>query len=97
MIEVPYNLMACLHRFKVDKKIPLIHRLNTKDPLWLDVDEFGEDVYQRGVRATMSGNPIEAMKDVKDQNIVLWVKDPAEHYLTSTLSSIYRLPPFDFT
>lgn len=97
LIEVPYNMMAALHRLKVDKNIPLVHRLNTKDPLWQDVDEFGEDVYQRGVRATMSGNPIEAMKDVKDQNIVLWVKDPAEQYLTSTLSSVYRLPPFDFS
>ena len=88
--------MASLHRLKVDKKIPLIHRLNTKSTIYEDVDELGEEVYQRGVRASLTGNPIEAMKDIKSQDIVLWVKDPAEQYLTSVLSSVYRLPPFDF-
>ena len=96
-IEVPYNLMACLHRLKVDKNIPLIHRHNLKSTIYEDVDELGEEVYQRGVRSILTGNPIDAMKDVKGQDIVLWVKDPAEQYLTSVLSSVYRLPPFDFS
>jgi hypothetical protein len=58
-------LMASLHRLKVDKNIPLIHRLNTKSTMYEDVDELGEEVYQRGVRAILTGNPIEAMKDAK--------------------------------
>jgi hypothetical protein len=64
--------------------------------MFRDVDELGEAIYQRGVRAVLSDNLKDAYADVKGQKIVLKEK-AAEQYLTSVVSSVYRLPPFDFT
>ena len=64
--------------------------------MYRDVDELGDAVYQRGIRAVLSDNIKDAYVDVVSQNIVLQEK-AADHYLTSVLSSVYRLPPFDFT
>ena len=64
-IEVPYNLMAALQRLKVEQKIDYMHRVVTKNKMMEDVDELGEDVYQRGVKSTMSGDPKVAFEDIK--------------------------------
>lgn len=95
-IEIPYNLMACLHTLKLKQKIEWIAEFDVKNKMYNDVDELGEAIYQRGVRATLSDNVKEAYTDVKSQNIELQEK-AADHYLTGVLSSVYRLPPFDFT
>ena len=94
-IEVPYNLMASLHTLKNTQDIDFISRIDLMNKMFVDVDELGENIYQRGVRAVMSTEAKDAFVDVKGQNIELQ-QQAADHYLTSVLSTVYRLPPFDF-
>ena len=95
-IELPYNYMACLHELKKKQNIDWIAEFDVKNKMFQDVDELGENIYQRGVRAIMSDNVKVSYTDVISQNIDLQEKE-AEQYLTSVISSVYRLPPFDFT
>jgi hypothetical protein len=64
--------------------------------MFRDVDELGEAIYQRGVRAVFSDNLKDAYADVISQKIELQ-GSLADQYLSSVVSSVYRLPPFDFS
>lgn len=64
-IEVPYNLMASLHTLKNTQDIDFISRIDLMNKMFVDVDELGENIYQRGVRAVMSTEAKDAFVDVK--------------------------------
>jgi hypothetical protein len=96
IMEIPYNKMACFHFLKLKKGIDFISGVDPKNQILGDVDELGEAVYQRGVRAQMSEKASEAYADAKSQEIAI-KEGKADTYLVSVLSSVYRLPPFDYS
>jgi hypothetical protein len=91
-MEIPYNMLAAMYKLKLDQKIPLIHRADTKNKLFKDVDELGDDIQLRGVFAAIGKD---AYKGIKALEIDL-AERPAELHLTACFSSVMRLPPFDY-
>jgi hypothetical protein len=80
---------------KLKKGIESMFRIDHQNKMFQDVDELSEAIYQRGVKAVLSDSASEAYADVKSQEIDL-KEGKADTYLASVLSTVYRLPPFDF-
>lgn len=97
-IELPYCMMSALQQLKSDKQISNLESMNPQHAITACVDKLPSDVQLQGVRAKVANDKEQAFADAKSQNID--VDDPLKsnvsEYVCSVLSSVNRLPPFDF-
>ena len=83
-----------MQKLKKEKQIKSLESIDSK---LKEVDMIPDTLQLHCVRAALSTDVTAAYQDIKSQNIVLkeTFENSVTEYLTSVLSSVQRLPPFD--
>jgi len=95
---VPYCLISALQKLKEEKQIANLEELNPSNKSIYQIDLINASINLKGVRAQLSNDRDTAFADIKSQEINLTdtYKNHVDEYLCSVLSTVHRLPPFDF-
>jgi len=75
-----------------------LEELNPENKAIYQIDLINAGMNLKGVRAQLSSDRDTAFSDIKTQelNLTDTYQKPVDEYLCSVLSTVHRLPPFDF-